>query len=86
MDEFIAIGDKGANSRGYYIGHRKLKTFRQWMMQVRDVINPDIELIFGEYKDVQNIDYSMIDLEALYRDTGFECKSDFEESILKTAK
>ena len=28
----------------------------------------------------------MIDLEALYRDTGFECKSDFEESILKMVK
>lgn len=50
MDAFIVIGDKGANSRGYYIEHRKLKTFRQWMMEVRDVINPDIELIFGEYK------------------------------------
>lgn len=35
---------------------------------------------------MQNIDYSMIDLEALYRDTGFECKSDFEESILKMVK
>lgn len=86
VDAFIAIGDKGVNSRGYYVGHRKLKTFRQWMTEVRDVINPDIELKFGEYKDVQNIDYSMIDLEALYRDTGFECKSDFKESILKTAK
>lgn len=82
----IAIGDKGKNKAGYYVGHRKLQTFKEWMIQIRDVIAPEVELRFGEYKDAQNIDYSMIDLDALYNDTGFECSADFEESIKKAAE
>ncbi len=43
-------------------------------------------MLFGEFNDGANIDYSQRDLDALYNDTGFECKSDFHESILKTAE
>lgn len=85
-EALIAIGEKGKNQKGYYIGHRKLKTFKEWMIQIGDILLPGIELKFGEYKDKQNIDYSLIKLDSLYNDTGFECKSDFTESILKTAK
>ena len=71
--------------RSYYIGHRKLKTFREIVTAIRDVINPDAELRFGEYEDSLNMDYSYTDLDALYRDTGFECKADFEETIREQA-
>lgn len=83
---FIAIGEKGVNMKSYYIGHRNLKTFRELMTDIRDILNPQAQLLFGEYKDTVNMDYSLIDLNALYNDTGFECKSDFKESILKTAE
>ena len=86
VDAFCAIGEKGKNQKGYYIGHRKLKTFKEWMIEIRDILAPDVELLFGEFKDAQNIDYSLIDLDALYRDTGFECKADFEQSIKRTAE
>ena len=85
-DAYIAIGDKGKNLKSYYIGHRKLKTFREWVNEIKDILSPEMELVFGEYKDNQSIDYSKIDIDALYRDTGFECTSDFKESILKTAE
>lgn len=81
----IAIGEKGKNQKEYYVGHRKLKTFREWMMDIRDVVAPDVELRFGEFKDNQNIDYSIIDLDALYNDTGFECTADFESTMLEAA-
>ena len=42
-------------------------------------------LEFGYYPDDGYIDYSEIDLNALYQDTGFECKADFDDSIRKTA-
>ena len=83
---YIAIGEKGVNLKSYYVGHRKLKTFREWVTEIKDIIAPEIQLVFGEYSDSQTIDYSKIDLDALYNDTGFECKSDFKESILKTAQ
>ncbi len=86
VDAFIAIGEKGKNQKSYYVGHRKLKTFKQIITEIRDIINPDSDLLFGEFKDSVNMDYNQIDLNALYNDTGFECKCDFKESILKTAE
>lgn len=85
-EAFVALGEYGKNRKEYYVGHRKLKTFRTWMSDLRNVIAPEISLKFGEYIDNQQIDYSMIDLEALYEDTGFECKADFCETIKSTAK
>lgn len=85
IDALIAIGDKGKDKKEYYVGHRQLKTFREWMTEIRDVIAPDIELKFGEYKDNQQIDYSKVDLDALYRDTGWECQYDLKDKIKDTA-
>lgn len=81
-----AVGDMGIDFRNYYIGHRKLKTFRSWIIKMRDVIAPEIELGFGEYTDSIAVDYTKVNLDALYNDTGFECEADFKSSILKTAQ
>lgn len=86
VNALIAIGEKGKNQHEYYVGHRELKTFKELMIDIRDVIASDVELKFGEYKDVQQIDYSKIDLDALYRDTGFECTADFDETMKKTSE
>ena len=86
VNAFIALGEKGVDLKSYYVGHRSLKTFRELMTEIRDILSPETSLLFGEYKDTVNMDYSMIDLNALYNDTGFECKADFKESILKTAE
>jgi nucleoside-diphosphate-sugar epimerase len=83
---FEAIGKRGINQKTYYIGHRKLRPFRKWIIDMRDAIAPKLNLKFGEYKDEQNIDYNLVDLDALYNDTGFEAKTDFKESIVKTAE
>lgn len=84
VDAFIAIAEKGKANRTYYIGHRKLKTFREWIEEIRDIAAPNVELRFGEYKDPLNMDYSFANLDLLYEDTGFECKSNFTDTILKT--
>ena len=82
----VAIGEKGVTLRSYYIGHRKLKTFKEIVTEMRDAINPDAELRFGEYEDSLNMDYSNTDLDALYNDTGFECTADFAETIREQAE
>lgn len=85
VDAFIAIGEKGKNLKSYYIGHRTSITFRELMIKIRDILSPETELRFGEYPDNADFDYSLIDTEALYNDTGFECTADFERSIRSTA-
>ena len=82
---FQALGMKGRNGHEYYIGHRTIPTFRQWMIRIRDILSPDTPLLFGAYEDRQQIDFDRIDLEALYRDTGFSCRADFDETIRRTA-
>ena len=80
-----AVGERGRENRDYYIGHRKLRTFKAWMTQLRNILSPETELGFGEYPDAPALNYGYIDLDALYRDTGFECQADFAESIRCTA-
>lgn len=84
-EAFVAIGEHGHHMKEYYVGHRNLMTFKEWMQLVRDCIAPSVDLKFGEYVDKQQIDYSTVNLDLLYRDTGFECHADFEETIKKTA-
>lgn len=86
VEAFVALGEYGVDKKTYYVGHRKLKTFKEWMIGMRDIVSPELGLVFGEYRDDQQIDYSQIDLDSLYNDTGFECKADFRESIVNTAK
>ena len=86
IDALIVIGEKGKNKKEYYVGHRKLKTFKEWMTEIRDEIAPDVELKFGEYKDNQQIDYEKVDLDALYRDTGWECHYELKDKIQDTAQ
>ena len=84
---FYAIGESGVNMKSYYVGHRKVGTFREIIEQIAEILNPSCPLLFGEYPDSPSgVDYKNIDTEALCRDTGFECQSDFKESIMKTAK
>lgn len=82
---FEAIGLYGKNMKSYYVGHRKLKIFKEWISELANIVNSNIKLKFGEYEDTLDMDYRIIDTEALYEDTGFECKANFKESIMKTA-
>lgn len=81
---FYYIGEKGKDMSRYYVGHRIIETFKDNITRIRDLLSPDSELLFGEYKETQNLDYSLIDTDKLYNDTGFECKADFKETIQKT--
>ena len=67
------------------MGHRELQTFESLVSRTRDIVAPEAELTFGTLADKTVTDWSMIDREALYNDTGFECEANFAESIRKTA-
>ncbi len=86
VEALYCIGESGHNMRQYYIGHRNIRTFREVVEEMRDAINPQAELRFGEYQDSLNMDYSYTDLDALYNDTGFECKADFKKTIQEQAE
>lgn len=86
VEGIIKIAELGINQKSYYIGHRKFRKFREIIEQTRDIINPSIKLEFGTIKDTANIDYTTIDIDDLYKDTGYEAKADFSSSIRKTVE
>lgn len=86
VEGILSVYKKGVNLKSYYIGQRNLKPFKNYILDIFHTINPSLELTFGGYDDKSYIDYSKINLDELYNDTGFECKCDFKESILKTAE
>ena len=80
----IEVGEKGKNLQKYYIGHRKILTFKEYIIALKKALNSESELCFGVYQEKLGYDYSKLDLDKLYRDTGFECRYDFNESINNT--
>lgn len=86
VDGIIAVCENGKSGMQYYVGNRHLITLKNLIESVKKILLSKSQLNFGKYKDLSYIDYSLINLNALYNDTGFECKCDFKESILKTAE
>ena len=86
IEGILAAAEKGKPLKEYYIGSRELRTFKDIVTEMRNVLAPDVTLKFGQYQDESYIDYSKIDLDALYRDTGFFIRCDFKESVRKTAE
>lgn len=83
---FYAIGEKSIPMKNYYLGHSKLRPFREILLEVRDILHPGLEIIFGEIEGEIQIDYSQIDINSVYEDTDYQCHTDFKECILKTAE
>ena len=84
-EAFEAIGQNGKDGSEYYIGHREKKTFKEIVTAIRNIIAPEVELRFGEYKEQKTFNESLIDFDKLYIDTAYECKSNFNETIKRTA-
>ena len=78
----IYVAEQGKSFREYYIGHRNISTFKEKILDMGAAICPDRQFAFGEMLENTYIDYTSLTKEI---SEGFECKSDFKESIIKTA-
>ena len=83
VDGVIAAAHLGLEGRSYYVGS-KLRPFSEIIREVRDIVAPQVKLNFGKYPDNSFIDYDDIDIDALYNDTKFIAKCNFQEGIEKT--
>ncbi len=81
-----AAGEYGKAYKEYYIGHRTIPTFRENIETMKKVMDSHAHLQFGTYEDNVIADYGKVDLEALYRDTGFECRHDLADALRRTAE
>ena len=81
---FIAIGENGINGKIYPLGSGVCDKLHNYLICIRDIIAPDIELQFGkiDYYSHQPM-YLCADISELTADTGWKPKFSFEEGIKK---
>ncbi len=82
---FAAIGEKGIANRTYYIGSPEPRPLREFLLQMRDCVDPGIEIGLGEipFKGV-SLTYKEFDIDAVKNDTGFVPEIDFRTGIDRT--
>ncbi|MDR0334892.1 MAG: NAD(P)-dependent oxidoreductase [Methanomassiliicoccaceae archaeon] len=81
----LAMGVRGTDGRTYPIGSGECRPLRDYVTDVRDSIDPKIELRFGvkDYYPHQQM-FLCADIADLTRDTGFIPKYSFKEGIART--
>lgn len=86
VNALINVGLKGINMKTYYLGHRNIATFGENLYALKKALNSNSKLNFGVFKEIIGYDYSKVNRDELYEDTGFECQADFEDSFLRTTE
>jgi dTDP-6-deoxy-L-talose 4-dehydrogenase (NAD+) len=76
----------GRHDEVYYLGSNRLRPFRDFIVEMRDVLGSASELWFGAFADTSFIDYSGIYLYKLHEHTGFVPQVEFAEGIKRTAR
>ena len=85
INGLVLAGEKGKTDSVYYIGNNERRPLKDIVCDVRDILNPKVEIRLGTYKEDFHVDYSCVDVHKLYRETGYLAKTDFSEAVLKTA-
>ena len=87
VNGILAVAEKGKVFESYFIGHHNLRTFKEIVLEISEIIGYTSELNFGKYPDPSfSLDYSLVDREKLTRDTGYNCDYNFTDSIKRTQK
>lgn len=82
---FYLIGQKGKNHAVYCVGSGSARPLKEYIMHIRDLIDSDAELGFGDIPYSENqVMYLSADIESLTSDTGFVPEYDFDAGIRET--
>lgn len=86
INSIIAVAEKGRPFNRYYIGSGEPKPLREFLIQMRDVVDPEAEIGLGDipFRGI-NISYAQFDLKKVERDTGYINQVPFAQGIKMTA-
>lgn len=86
INAIIAVAEKGKAFNRYYIGSGEPKPLREFLLEMRDIVDPEAELGLGDipFKGV-DISYDQFDLKKIERDTGYVNQIPFAQGIKMTA-
>lgn len=78
-------GANGKSNSSYYIGSGKARQLKDYIKIIRDTIDPEITLYFGEVPfNGKSLPLEEYDCSPIMNDTGYVPKVDFEDGIVKT--
>lgn len=85
VEAIYLMAKKGIDQKIYCLGSGKTRLLEDYILDIRDAIDPSLEIKFGEmpYQERQ-VMYLCADLTELQKDTGFVVKTEFKEGIQKT--
>lgn len=79
------IGEKGKVNKTYGIGSGIFKPLKDYIEQIRDIINPDLELGIGEIPSLSDKTFSScVSIYDITKDTNFVPEVTFDEGIRRT--
>ena len=86
INSIIAVAEKGKAFNRYYIGSGEPKPLREFLLEMRDIVDLEAELGLGDlpFKGV-DISYDQFDLKKVERDTGYINQIPFAQGIKMTA-
>ena len=87
INSIVEVAEKGKAYNRYYIGSGEPKPLREFLIVMRDIVDPEAEIGLGdlEFKGI-DISYNQFDLKKVERDTGYTNKVSFKEGIRLTAE
>lgn len=84
---FVEIAKKGKSNRTYYVGSQNPKPLKEFLCEMRDIVDPSIKIGLGEIPfDSVSLTYKEFDVDAVKNDTGYVPKVVFKEGIKNTIK
>lgn len=86
INSIIAVAEKGKAFNRYYIGSGEPKPLREFLLEMRDIVDPTAEIGLGDipFKGV-DISYGQFDLKKVEKDTEYKNQVSFAEGIRMTA-
>lgn len=82
---FYLIGEKGRGFRNYYIGNRNPKKLKEFILEMRDLVNKDVKLGFGKVPNAGiSLTYNEFDTNMLFNDFQYKTIVTFKEGIYRT--
>ncbi len=87
INSIIEVAEKGKAFNRYYIGSGEPKPLREFLLEMRDIVDPTAEIGLGDipFKGV-DISYDQFDLKKVEKDTGYKNQIPFAEGIRMTAE
>lgn len=84
---FRLIAEKGIDGKIYVLGSGSARPLKEYLYEIRDLIDPELELGIGEMEYSENqIMYLCADISEVIKDTGWRPTTVFREGILKCMK